>query len=237
MLEGTTGIDTYDYEPSPLWEVVGSNAYVEQEKYEASVVFTLSLKRKPRYTVLNIILPLIMLTILNVLVFALPCDSGEKASYAVTVFLSFAVFLTIISSQLPENSNIVSLFSVYLIFQTVQSTAITVIALILIRISSFDSDTPIPKVLAYMVACFNCKICSNQATKVGPSDRKKSVQVTNMDEGFENRQAYIDDAAVPLEETYTWKQVVNTLDMVLIIFFSLTAFLSTVIPLVVAQNA
>ena len=237
MLEGTSGIDTFDYEPNSVWDLVGSDAYVEQERYEASVVFSINLKRKPRYTILNIVLPLVMLTILNVLVFALPCDSGEKASYAVTVFLSFAVFLTIISSQLPENSDTVSLFSVYLIFQTVQSTLITVIALLLIRLSNLETDIRIPKPLAYIVACFKCKVCSNQATKIGPAERNESVRITNMDEGFENKQVYIDDAAVPIEETYTWKEVVNVLDLVFICFFGFTAFLSTLICLAIAATA
>ena len=236
MLEGTSGIDTFDFENNSIWDLVSSNAFVEQEKYEASVKFTLTLKRKPRYTILNIILPLIMLSILNVLVFALPCDSGEKASYAITVFLSFAVFLTIVSSQLPANSDTISLFSVYLIIQTVQSTLITVVSLILIRISNFDSDTRIPKVLAYMVACVNCKVCTNHAGKIEPTQKNENVQITTMDEGFENRHTNIDDPTIPIEQQCTWKQVVNAFDFVFTIIFSLSTFLSTVICLALAAN-
>jgi hypothetical protein len=85
------------------------------------VTFTLILKRGSSYYVLNVIIPVILLGILNVLTFVLPADSGEKIGYTITVFLSFSVFLTIISSELPRTSG--SILGYYLIFQLVMGTS------------------------------------------------------------------------------------------------------------------
>jgi hypothetical protein len=38
------------------------------------------------------------------LVFIVPVDSGEKVSYVLTVFLSLAVLLTIVTDSLPPTS-------------------------------------------------------------------------------------------------------------------------------------
>jgi hypothetical protein len=76
------------------------------------------------FYVLNIILPVVLLSMLNVFVFLPPTESGEKISYAMTVFLAFAVFLTIISSTLPRNSESISVLGAYLIYQSLQSTLI-----------------------------------------------------------------------------------------------------------------
>ncbi|KAL8596823.1 hypothetical protein ACOMHN_027152 [Nucella lapillus] len=63
------------------------------------------------------ILPILLLSLLNCLVFLLPVESGEKMTVSVTIFLSFAVFLSLIDSSLPPNSDSVCLFSVYLAVQ------------------------------------------------------------------------------------------------------------------------
>jgi hypothetical protein len=47
------------------------------------------------------IIPCLWLTILNLLVFLLPAESGDKISLGVTVFLSFSVFMLVISEKVP----------------------------------------------------------------------------------------------------------------------------------------
>ena len=50
-----------------------------------------------------------MLSLLNVLVFILPADCGERMALAVTVLLSFTVYLGIISDSMPKTSESLSL--------------------------------------------------------------------------------------------------------------------------------
>ena len=62
------------------------------------------LKRKPLFYVLNIILPCVMLSILQLMVFLVPPSAGEKVSLGVTVLLSFTVFLLMVSDNMPQTS-------------------------------------------------------------------------------------------------------------------------------------
>ncbi len=66
--------------------------------------FTLVMRRKPLYYVMNIMLPCLMLSLLDLLVFCLPPESGEKVSLGITVLLSFSVFLLVIADNVPQTS-------------------------------------------------------------------------------------------------------------------------------------
>uniref|UniRef100_K1R6V2 Acetylcholine receptor subunit delta n=1 Tax=Magallana gigas TaxID=29159 RepID=K1R6V2_MAGGI len=88
-----------DFVENSVWSIVstGSSASPESE-VDSEVTFILHLRRKPLYYVMNLILPVVLLGVLNLLVFVIPADAGEKMSFAMTVFLSFAVFLSIIKT-------------------------------------------------------------------------------------------------------------------------------------------
>ncbi|XP_052225080.1 acetylcholine receptor subunit beta-type acr-3-like [Dreissena polymorpha] len=111
---------------------------------ESEVVFEIKLKRKPGFYIINIIVAVILLSILNTFVFVLPITSGERASFSVTVFLSLAVFLTIVAASLPTNSDSVSLLSVFLILRTASSTLIVALCLLEARLATRSTtDRPI----------------------------------------------------------------------------------------------
>jgi len=70
------------------------------------------------------------MSILNVFVFLLPADSGERVGYAITVLLAIAVFLTISSDSLPATSN-PRISTISLLFTDVFISAIFVILVII----------------------------------------------------------------------------------------------------------
>ena len=69
------------------------------------------LERKARYTILNVLIPIILLSLMDLLVFWLPPESGEKVSLGITVLLSFSVFLTVVDERLPRTSDNVPILS------------------------------------------------------------------------------------------------------------------------------
>ena len=236
MQLGSSGIDLYYYQTSPQWEIINSSGAVELDKVEASVVFTLKMKRKPRHTLLTVIVPIVMLSLLNVSVFVLPCDSGEKASYAITVFLAFAVFLTIVSNSLPENSDSISIFSIYLIIQTIQSTLITLLAMLLIRMSHF-STMRVPRIFVWLVAILSCKTCSGKSTKVVAIDRDEATNKVTINDSLtavDVKSTHEKERSPADEDSCDWMMVVNALDVVLMCFFFLVTVLSTAISLGIA---
>ena len=73
------------------------------------VTITLVIRRKILYYLYNVILPCIMMSVLTLLVFCLPPESGEKIALGVTVLLAFSVFMLAISEKLPETSESIPL--------------------------------------------------------------------------------------------------------------------------------
>ena len=83
-----------------MWTFCVSESY-------PTIHFRLHLRRKPLYFIMNIVLPSIMLSMLVLLVFLLPAESGEKPSLGVTILLAFAVFILMIAESVPRTSDAV----------------------------------------------------------------------------------------------------------------------------------
>ncbi len=79
----------------------------------AAARFTLILRRKPTYYVLNIFLPSLVLTALSLIVFIVPIDAGEKLSLGITILLSFSVYMLILSDNTPQTSEAIPTLSKY----------------------------------------------------------------------------------------------------------------------------
>ncbi|XP_052806529.1 neuronal acetylcholine receptor subunit non-alpha-2-like [Mya arenaria] len=156
IIKSKDQIDQSEYTENAMWTVIGSS--VEQEKTgDTTIIFKIKMKRKPSHIVINIIIPLLLLSFLADLTFLLPVTSGERASYAITSFLSVAVFLTIISSELPSSSDNVPIISIYLTILCFESTAIVVVSLFQLR---YANDQPVNgciKIIYSIIMAIRCK--------------------------------------------------------------------------------
>ena len=65
---------------------------------------SLQLERKPQFYVLSLMFPSILISSIALLGFILPPESGEKVSLEITVLLSIAVFMLMVSDIMPPNS-------------------------------------------------------------------------------------------------------------------------------------
>lgn len=130
----TPAIDMANYQINQEWKVVKQNHELEEKVYKCcpekyqSAIYTLQIRRKPGYYILNIILPTFATSTLMVLSLLIPWDSGERISFAVTVMLSIIVFLLILSESLPKTNTkpllskmLIGLvfFSLFVVFSTV----------------------------------------------------------------------------------------------------------------------
>ena len=68
------------------------------------VEFTLYLRRRYEFYVMNIIVPCTLLSILVMIVFCLPPEAGEKISLGISVLLAFSVFLLMVAESIPRTS-------------------------------------------------------------------------------------------------------------------------------------
>ena len=72
--------------------------------YYDKLHFWLYMKRRDEFYNTNVMLPIVLSSFLVTLVFVVPVECGEKLSYTLTILLTIAVFLTVISDMLPAIS-------------------------------------------------------------------------------------------------------------------------------------
>ncbi|XP_061198108.1 neuronal acetylcholine receptor subunit beta-3-like [Saccostrea echinata] len=97
------------FEINNFWKVKDTRISVSSIKKEGTSPIPLAriefiIKRRAAFFVLFLILPILFMEILQLFVFMLPWDCGERSSYSVTVLLAIAVYLTIVTQQIPESS-------------------------------------------------------------------------------------------------------------------------------------
>ncbi|XP_046374411.1 acetylcholine receptor subunit delta-like [Haliotis rufescens] len=101
------------------WDLVSAKYDKRIASHTSEVVrqrlrLPLILGRMPLFSMLNIIIPINVISFLNVLVFIIPPSTGEKLSVSVTGLLAPAVFLSYISSLIPNSSEDPSLLLIYI---------------------------------------------------------------------------------------------------------------------------
>ncbi|KAH3834912.1 acetylcholine receptor subunit alpha-like isoform X2 [Dreissena polymorpha] len=248
---GSEGLNLAYYEQNSAWKIKDTEWYVERDQKDTTISFKVTLKRKPMYFMLSVLLPICMLSILNICVFVLPVSAGEKATYAVTVFLAFAVFLTIVSETLPQNSESVPVITSFLVMQTAISTLITIFAMILLRLESFD-DINVPKQIVKIMNLLKRIPCLKLVGKNKYSHKpKKETEMSNK----ENKKTKdVEHADIECEmngkssaneqpennndkgDEYTWTDVVNFLDFLLFVLFAIILIFLIAISLSVASS-
>lgn len=71
----------------------------------SDVTFYLTLRRKPKFYQNSLFVPSALITVMAVLGYHLPVESGEKVSLQITVMLSLAVFQQLVSDKLPPSAD------------------------------------------------------------------------------------------------------------------------------------
>lgn len=214
------------------WEVEASSVDIIGLGIDPVLNFHLKIKRRPTYVLISNVIPVILLSVLNVTVFILPNSCGEKVGYVITVFLSFAVLMTLVLATIPQNSLVVSLFEMYLFFLTVQSTVITIITLVFVRISMFDeAEKPIHPVLLGCYRFFLCKCRRHECTK-GKKNQIAIKVVQDIKLDGQNGEADLSECngneqSREVIQTVTWSELVFFFDKVCFVFFSSSLLISS----------
>lgn len=111
----TSEVDLSNYVPNGEWELLDAQIVRNVVYYSCctepfpDVTVTLTIRRKTLYYMYNVVMPCMMMSVLTLLVFCLPPDSGEKIALGVTVLLAFSVFMLAIAEKMPETSESIPL--------------------------------------------------------------------------------------------------------------------------------
>jgi len=126
----------------------------------SKIRFNLLLKRRTTFYVVNIVLPVMFMSLTSTLVFALPADAGEKMGTSITVLLAYAVYLSIVTDYLPNTSLETSILALYLNVLLGVCAASVLVSVYILRQHHKADDVPVgPRTLAlakWLQGVFRC---------------------------------------------------------------------------------
>ncbi|CAH1252484.1 CHRNB2 [Branchiostoma lanceolatum] len=115
-----------DFKESGEWQIVDIPSRRVETEDSVFVIYDFMLARKPLFYIVNMIVPIILLTLLSILVFYLPVDCGEKVGLCINILLALVVFLLLIADIIPATSMDIPLIGRYLMFTMIFVTVETV---------------------------------------------------------------------------------------------------------------
>ncbi|KAK0422424.1 hypothetical protein QR680_007564 [Steinernema hermaphroditum] len=141
-------VDLSNYVVSGEFELVRVHQKRRVVKYTCcpepypDVTFFIHIRRKTLYYLYNVVFPCMMMSVLTLLVFFLPPDSGEKIALGITVLLAFSVFVLAIAEKMPETSDSMPLIGIYL---TVVMSMTSVSVVMTVMVLNFHHRGPFNK--------------------------------------------------------------------------------------------
>lgn len=199
------------YEPHVEWEVMDTLLTIDNWGDTPLLRVNFFLRRMPDFTVLTFLVPIILLSFLNLSVFITPVGEG-KIGFSMTVYLTFAVFLGSLSSRLPPNSHETSILTVYLTALAVLCTCIVLISAIQTRVYIRYKDRPIPSSLRFLAKRHSwfCLSCCRRKDKYLLNENSVSNEDSNTikpdgkDSDFDNLKITWDDVMNGLDSRLFW---------------------------------
>ncbi|XP_012944346.1 acetylcholine receptor subunit delta-like [Aplysia californica] len=104
----------------------------------ANIIF--NVRRRSMLLLINTVLPTIFLSLLNIMVFLIPEESGEKVSFGITVFMALTLFLSVTSSMLPRASRSVSILLIYVHVLSMNSLLSVVVSVVVVLLHYIDKE-------------------------------------------------------------------------------------------------
>ena len=163
-----SSIDLSYYTPHNIWDMHSSSCETFPDGlFKGVVQYSVTLKRKSLYFCVNMLAPMLLLILLTPLVFVLPVDSGERISFAVTIFLSMAVFMTLVADNLPKSSTSMARTSSFLLVSLLYSVSTITAAMLNMRLYHSNPNTKYLNIikriqyvlqLRFVFCCRRCKM-------------------------------------------------------------------------------
>jgi hypothetical protein len=65
----------------------------------SQLTYTIQLERQPLFMMMNLVVPIYIISVSNLLVFLLPLDSSDRVAFSVTMLLTFTVLQTFVDKS------------------------------------------------------------------------------------------------------------------------------------------
>ena len=207
------------YEENGAWEIVDTSVITTKHVIEISF----RIKRRPDVFLVNILLPIGALETLNLLVFLLPVESGERVGYSITLMLALSVFLTLTVERLPKTSYPkLPLLDVKLVLDMLISCFVILFTIVGLKLYHKKGNT-VPKCLQYLAYCLLFRCCKRTGeVRNRCKDSDVCETYTTAPEAVQTDTCDIDRETSTVNEV-SWADVARASD-VLFFLLSLVAF-------------
>ena len=260
LIASDSSTDLTGFTQNGEWDVVAiattnSTAYLEGQPY-SRIHYTFTLRRRPLYHILNTMFPVILMASLTIFVFKLPPESGERIGMSLTVLLAYAVYLTLISDDIPRTSTSVSILSLYLMIILALSALSVILTIFVLDVYFKSDDETVPDWLQSLtqgflvrVTCWN-DTCLSQS-KVAPKCDKATDESNTFNilreasevdhseknkSGFESGNNGNKRQTEPLGK-YKWKEIAQMLDKCFLYAYILFFVIATIVCIAVLGSA
>ena len=242
------------------WKILSTSVKNEVVGISYKATFSFRLERKSQYVMINIVLPILFMCILNVLVFVLPAESGERVGYSITVLLAIAVFMTIVSDTLPKKSEPLPLISYFLLIALVNSALTSVLTILNLQIYHKNENQKVPRWIVGFYRLLACSCRRNKISENGKQHQKDSgkdetenrngeINIfkklnTVFDMDHVTRESSNDVPAVRIDsneaissddDNIGWKDISQMFDYVLLTLFSLATVISLAVFVIITS--
>lgn len=208
------------------WRITGSNAFSSNFGF-SYITYELHLQRRSEFFLINILLPILVISFLSCLSFLIPHECGERISFTVTVLLSFAVCITMVSNNIPKTSAPVALLSYFLFILYLSVVFVMLLTTFNSRMFHRSTSKRVPAFFRYLVLRLRC---ASKALRTSNSvdaflepelDTTLFVVTENKETSAESdkethkKETFHNTS----EEPVTWIDVAKTLDLLCFSFY------------------
>ncbi|KAK7108174.1 neuronal acetylcholine receptor subunit alpha-7-like isoform X2 [Littorina saxatilis] len=163
----TTDIILDTYVGNGEWQLMATQAWRDVRKNSTKPTpyanYEVTLRRRPTLLALTIMLPITVLAFVNVFVFTIPSESGERLSYSITVLLSFGVFMGFVLGSMPSSTENIPIMALNLAGLLVLSAIYVLLCIMSLRFFHRDHHKyPVPSVLKSFVVILETVFCLDQ---------------------------------------------------------------------------
>lgn len=231
LVPASNVIDIQSLDNNNMWSVVDTRVGHILNPDGVQLDFFIEIKRKSKFITVNVVVPLVLLSCLNNLVFLLVPESGERISLCITVLLSISVYLTILNNSLPQTSEPVPIISYKIIADLAVSYLNMLMVVINLKIYHKSVKERVPQQVKNVYKFLTCT-CNKAKGKL-PINFQDMETISNdyihnlgRSEDSSIKASLSDDTE---NDKITWRHVSALLDIVCLIVFNFVSFCSVFI--------
>ncbi|KAL8570377.1 hypothetical protein ACOMHN_035795 [Nucella lapillus] len=236
-------IDLDSFQENGEWRLMSSRAWEETIFFDgvpfSQLNYEVTLRRRPILLALTVLLPVFVQSLINVFVFTIPSEAGERMAYSMTSFLSFGVFMSFIVDLMPSSAESVSIMAACLSSQLALSALYVLLCILSLKLFHRDSRKhPVPSALQTLIVCLEMMVCLDPPSRQPRPDVQTQVDVISLGRsgdfyGAEVKQGsrlrghldrwarkrQVKQEAYTQPQDMTWQRVSRTVDKLFFRFF------------------